>query len=107
MRIDPPNGVIEIGAVIFGTPLVRTVASTQAQRLLMGHVFDDLGYRRLEWWVLDWNTPAIDFYRSLGAEAMDEWTVHRLTGDALADLASRAAPGHDPAPSLPARGEAR
>ena len=49
MRIDPPNGVIEIGAVVFGTPLVRTVASTRAHRLLMGHVFDDLGYRRLEW----------------------------------------------------------
>ena len=49
MRIDPANGVVEIGAVIFGTPLVRTVASTEAQRLLMGHVDDDLGYRRLEW----------------------------------------------------------
>jgi hypothetical protein len=48
------------------------------------------GYRRLEWWVLDWNTPAIDFYRSLGAVAMDEWTVHRLTGPALAELAGRA-----------------
>ena len=35
----------------------------------------DRGYARLEWWVLDWNTPAIDFYRSLGARAMDEWTV--------------------------------
>lgn len=41
------------------------------------------GYRRLEWWVLDWNTPAIDFYRSIGALSMDEWTVNRLTGDAL------------------------
>jgi len=49
MRIDRANGSIEIGAVVFGTPLVRTVASTEAQRLLMGHVFDDLGYRRLEW----------------------------------------------------------
>jgi RimJ/RimL family protein N-acetyltransferase len=49
MRIEAANGVVEIGAVIFGTPLVRTVASTEAQRLLMGHVFDDLGYRRLEW----------------------------------------------------------
>ena len=49
MRIDPGNGSVEIGAVVFGTPLLRTVASTEAQRLLMGHVFDDLGYRRLEW----------------------------------------------------------
>ena len=46
-------------------------------------------YARLEWWVLDWNTPAIEFYRSLGAEAMDEWTVFRITGDALPQLANR------------------
>lgn len=45
------------------------------------------GYARMEWWVLDWNSPAIDFYRSMGAEAMDEWTVFRLTGDALTDVA--------------------
>ncbi len=41
------------------------------------------GYRRLEWWVLDWNAPAIGFYRAAGARPMDEWTVYRLTGDAL------------------------
>jgi GNAT superfamily N-acetyltransferase len=51
------------------------------------------GYARLEWWVLDWNTPAIDFYRSIGAVGMDEWTVQRLTGDALVALAqSRSQP---------------
>jgi len=42
---------------------------------------------RMEWWVLDWNTPSIEFYKSLGAEPMDEWTVYRLTGDALSRLA--------------------
>lgn len=42
---------------------------------------------RLEWSVLDWNTPAIDFYRSLGATMMDEWTVNRVTGEALMNLA--------------------
>jgi GNAT superfamily N-acetyltransferase len=42
---------------------------------------------RLEWWVLDWNAPAIDFYRGLGAIPMDEWTVQRLTGDALKTFA--------------------
>jgi GNAT superfamily N-acetyltransferase len=42
---------------------------------------------RFEWSVLDWNTRAIDFYRSLGAVAMDEWTVQRVTGDALERLA--------------------
>jgi GNAT superfamily N-acetyltransferase len=46
------------------------------------------GYGRFEWWVLDWNTPALDFYRSIGAEPMDEWTVQRVSGDALQRLAS-------------------
>jgi GNAT superfamily N-acetyltransferase len=43
---------------------------------------------RLEWSVLDWNTPAIDFYKALGARAMDEWTVYRVDGDALTGLAA-------------------
>jgi GNAT superfamily N-acetyltransferase len=47
------------------------------------------GCGRLEWSVLDWNTPAIDFYRALGSRAMDEWTVERLTGDRLLALAAR------------------
>jgi GNAT superfamily N-acetyltransferase len=41
------------------------------------------GYPRLEWWVLDWNETAINFYRRIEALSMDEWTVNRLTGDAL------------------------
>ncbi|MGO4872454.1 MAG: N-acetyltransferase family protein [Roseiarcus sp.] len=45
------------------------------------------GCGRLEWWVLDWNKSAIEFYRSLGAEPMSEWTVYRLSGDALKRLA--------------------
>ncbi len=44
---------------------------------------------RMEWWVLNWNKPAIDFYQSLDAEPMDEWTVYRLTGDALIDMAKK------------------
>ncbi len=43
---------------------------------------------RLEWSVLDWNAPAIEFYKSLGAVPMDEWTVYRLTGEALSKLAN-------------------
>lgn len=46
------------------------------------------GCGRLEWSVLDWNTPAIEFYKKIGAKPMDEWTVYRLTGDALDELAS-------------------
>jgi GNAT superfamily N-acetyltransferase len=47
------------------------------------------GCARLEWSVLDWNTPSIDFYKALGAVPMDEWTVFRLDGDALEALAHR------------------
>jgi GNAT superfamily N-acetyltransferase len=49
----------------------------------------DRGYARFEWWVLDWNTPAIDFYRAKGAVAQDEWTVQRVDGAALRALAGR------------------
>ncbi|MFT4198174.1 MAG: GNAT family N-acetyltransferase [Pseudoxanthomonas sp.] len=47
------------------------------------------GCGRFEWAVLDWNTPAIDFYKACGARPMDEWTVFRLDGRALADFAAR------------------
>ncbi|MFF2504968.1 GNAT family N-acetyltransferase [Streptomyces sp. NPDC058067] len=46
------------------------------------------GYERLEWWVLDWNEPSINFYKALGAVPQDEWTVYRLTDEALARLGS-------------------
>ena len=45
------------------------------------------GCGRMEWWCLDWNKPSIDFYRSLGAEPMSDWTVYRLTGETLNSLA--------------------
>ena len=44
------------------------------------------GCGRLEWWCLDWNKPGIDFYRSMGAVPMDDWTVYRISGDTLAEL---------------------
>jgi GNAT superfamily N-acetyltransferase len=47
------------------------------------------GYARLEWWVLDWNSPAHGFYRSIGARPEDEWTVWRLDGDGLSTLGAR------------------
>ena len=47
------------------------------------------GCGRLEWWCLDWNQPSIDFYLSLGAKAMDEWTVYRVEGSALQELAEK------------------
>jgi len=49
------------------------------------------GWTRFEWSVLDWNTPSIAFYKSLGAELLDEWTMCRVSGDALARLAETGA----------------
>ena len=61
-----------------GRELLRTLADLCVQR----------GYSRLEWSVLDWNTPAIEFYAAAGAVPMDEWTVFRLTDDALSTFAA-------------------
>ena len=61
-----------------GKELLRTLAAVCVER----------GYSRLEWSVLDWNTPSIDFYRAAGAVPMDDWTVFRLTDDALTDFAA-------------------
>ena len=60
-------------------------------RRLLAHVASvavDRGCGRMEWSVLDWNELALDVYRTIGARPMDEWTVQRLTGAALRDLAS-------------------
>jgi RimJ/RimL family protein N-acetyltransferase len=47
------------------------------------------GYTRLQWAVLDWNTPSIEFYNKLGAKPLDEWITYRLSGDVLEELGSR------------------
>ena len=60
-----------------GTELLRTLAAVCVER----------GYSRLEWSVLDWNVSAIDFYKAAGAVPMDEWTVFRLTDNALTAFA--------------------
>jgi len=60
-----------------GKALLRELAVIATQR----------GYGRVEWAVLDWNEPAIGFYRKLGAEPKSDWTVFQLSGDALARLA--------------------
>ena len=46
----------------------------------------DRGYARLEWWVLDWNEPAIEFYKRVGARPMSDWTVYRLDGQQLEEF---------------------
>ena len=62
----------------YGKAILKKLAAIAVER----------GCGRLEWWCLDWNKPGIDFYLSLGAEPMDDWTVYRITGDTLSDLAS-------------------
>jgi len=54
----------------------------------LGKICVERDYERLQWWVLDWNEPSIEFYRSLGAVPMDEWTVFRVSGQALKKLGS-------------------
>jgi GNAT superfamily N-acetyltransferase len=61
-----------------GRELLRTLAGVCVER----------GYSRLEWAVLDWNTPSIEFYKAAGAVPMDEWTVFRMTDEALTDFAA-------------------
>lgn len=75
---------------IYVRPEFRGRGYGQALMAELAGICVERGYGRLEWWVLDWNSDAIGFYESLGARGMDEWTVHRLTGEALADLAGRA-----------------
>ena len=53
---------------------------------ILARIAVERGCGRLEWWCLDWNTPSIEFYRSLGAVPMDEWTVYRITGETLQGL---------------------
>ena len=72
---------------LFVRPEFRGRGFGKALLVHLARICMDQGYGRLQWWVLDWNTPAIDFYKSIGAEAMDEWTVFRVSGKALADLA--------------------
>ena len=60
----------------YGKAILKKLASVAVER--------DCG--RLEWWCLDWNKPSIDFYLSLGAEPMSDWTVYRIAGDTLKQL---------------------
>ena len=61
----------------YGKAILKKLASIAVER----------GCGRLEWWCLDWNKPSIDFYLSLGAEPMSDWTVYRIAGDTLKQLA--------------------
>ncbi len=74
---------------LYVTPAARGAGVGKALLRHLADIAVTRGYARFEWSVLDWNQPAIDFYRAMGAMGMDEWTVQRVTGDALLALAGR------------------
>lgn len=74
---------------LYVTPAARGAGVGTALLRHLAGIARDRGYGRFEWAVLDWNAPAIAFYRAMGAEPMEEWTVQRVSGDALARLAGR------------------
>ena len=75
---------------LYVRPAFRGLGLGRSLMAELARICVDRGYARLEWWVLDWNEGAIDFYGKLGAVPMDEWTVHRLTGEALRTLGTAA-----------------
>ena len=74
---------------LFVRPAARGRGAGKALLRRLAQRCVDEGLGRLEWAVLDWNAPAIGFYDSLGAEALNDWIVRRLTGEALAKLAAQ------------------
>ncbi len=68
---------------LYVRPELRGSGLGRALLTRLARIAVERGYARVEWAVLNWNSPAIDFYRALGAVPMDEWTVFRLTGPAL------------------------
>src|SRR6266545_6439351 len=75
---------------LYVTPMLRGAGLGRALLAELARICVRQGYGRLDWWVLDWNSAARGFYESLGAVAMEDWTVHRLTGPALRALADSA-----------------
>ena len=73
---------------LFVDPKYRGAGHGKALLVRLAQICVERGYPRFQWWVLDWNELAIDFYKSFGAVAMDEWTVFRLSGDPLKKLAA-------------------
>jgi len=76
---------------LFVVPEARGHGAGKALLARLAQLVVERRYGRLEWVVLDWNEPAIGFYKRLGALPMDEWTTYRVTGDALAKLAQSGA----------------
>ena len=73
---------------LFVLPEARGAGVGKALLKRLAQIAVERGCGRFEWWVLDWNEPSVEFYRRQGAVPMDEWTVMRVTGDALTRLAA-------------------
>ncbi len=72
---------------LFVLPEYRNKGYGKALLKRLAQITVERGCGRLEWSCLDWNTPSIEFYRSIGAQPMDGWTVYRLTGETLEEMA--------------------
>jgi len=72
---------------LYVRPSARGEGHGKALLSALAGICVERGYERFEWWVLDWNDPSIGFYRSLGAEPMEDWTVFRMSGEPLRALA--------------------
>jgi GNAT superfamily N-acetyltransferase len=114
-ELDPPDGPARIAGMalwfvsystwrgrhgiwledLFVQPSARGLGLGKGLLAALAAEAIDRGYARMEWNVLDWNAPALAFYRSLGAEPLDDWTVHRLAGKTLETLS-----GHTGAPGV-------
>ncbi len=82
---------------LYVRPAYRRRGYGRAMLVELARIAHERGCGRFEWTVLDWNKPAIDFYRSLGADVLEDWRICRVTGAALEQLAESAMPGRDPA----------
>lgn len=74
---------------LYVRPSARGGGHGKALLASLAAICERRGYERFEWWVLAWNEPTIDFYKSLGVEFLDEWRICRLSGEPLRDLAAR------------------
>jgi GNAT superfamily N-acetyltransferase len=81
---------------LFVRPRFRGLGYGRDLLVELARICVERGYARFEWSVLDWNEPAIGFYRSLGAVPLDAWTTYRLSGEALARLAAAEGGGRGP-----------
>ncbi|MFF4217768.1 GNAT family N-acetyltransferase [Streptomyces nondiastaticus] len=81
---------------LYVRPEARGGGHGKALLATLARICTERGYQRFEWSVLDWNTPSIGFYKSLGAEPMDEWTTYRLSGEPLRTLAALAQSDENP-----------